>query len=59
MYYLYYNNPEKQVEITSETRNGRGLEMLETNASLESLVAHFAGPPTLPPLAFELEVAVL
>ena len=39
MYYLYYNNPEKQVEITSETRNGRGLEMLETNASLESLVA--------------------
>lgn len=42
MYYLYYNNPEKQVEITSETRNGRGLEMLETNASLESLVARSA-----------------
>ena len=42
MYYLYYNNPAKQVEITSETKNERGLEMLETNASLESLVARSA-----------------
>ena len=42
MYYLYYNNIAKQVEITSENRTARGLEMLETNASLESLVPRSA-----------------
>lgn len=38
MYFLYYNNNEKHIKITSEFSNQRSLEMLESNASLESLV---------------------
>jgi hypothetical protein len=39
MYYLYYNKQEKQVEITSFSKTGRGIEILDTNGSLESLIA--------------------
>jgi len=39
MYYLYYNNLVKNLIVTSEKRNERGLELLETNQMLESLVA--------------------
>ena len=42
MYYLYYNNLVKNLIVTSEKRNERGLELLETNQLLESLVARSA-----------------
>ncbi len=42
MYYLYYNKPEKRVEITASNKTGRGIEVLDTNGSLEALVARSA-----------------
>jgi hypothetical protein len=39
MYYLYYNRLQKQVEITSLHKTGKGIEILDTNGSLESLVS--------------------
>lgn len=38
MYYLYHNSIDKHIEIADEKPVGRGLEILETNQSLESLV---------------------
>ena len=38
MFYLYYNNFDKIIEITPEKRAGRGLDLLETNQLLESLI---------------------
>jgi predicted transcriptional regulator with HTH domain len=37
MYYLYYDNTEKHLIIVSEKRNARGLELLETNHTIESI----------------------
>lgn len=39
MYYLYYNKLDNQVQITSYSKTGRGIEVLDTSGSLEALVA--------------------
>lgn len=39
MFYLYYNNISKNLVLTQEKHSGRGFELLETNHTLESLVA--------------------
>ena len=38
MYYLYYNSAENNVYLTSDKHSGRGIELLEANQLLESLV---------------------
>lgn len=38
MFYLYYNNLEKKLFLVDEKYVGKGIELLETNASLEALV---------------------
>jgi hypothetical protein len=42
MFFLYYNQREKQLILTDIKSNERGLELLETNQSVESLVVRSA-----------------